>query len=276
MAVPRGGKSDGAVDDARTFCTGGGGRDGAGAAVKATCWNRRDGGSDSCGGAPGGRYASSRSARDSRLRPAAVGAPVSTANAWARRTFTRRATKAAKEAWGGRISHHPGDYRALLDRKDVDRCLWPHRTPSPAGTLDAVPRQGRLLREADIAQPWPTRGDGGGVQAGQAHLPGRHQRVSSILYREGGGIYRSGGWRGALDRRAYSNRNSPGGRGCIRFRPDASPETIGLEGVSGGCAAAGPFDPARFFRWRCFADYGAGLAAICLCTCCRGFRDLLA
>jgi len=57
---------------------------------------------------------------------------------------------------------------------------------------------------------------------------------------------------------AQWNRNSPGGAWIYPIGDDASPETVDWKAFLVD-APARPFDPVRFFRWRCFQDYGEGL-----------------
>ena len=58
---------------------------------------------------------------------------------------------------------------------------------------------------------------------------------------------------------AYWDRNSPGGAFVCPIPPDANEQTVDWNAFLDG-APKRPFDPIRFFRWRCFADYGSGLA----------------
>jgi predicted dehydrogenase len=56
----------------------------------------------------------------------------------------------------------------------------------------------------------------------------------------------------------HSDRNSPSGAWVYPIAPDASGDDR-LGCILARCAAR-PFDAARFFRWRCFKDYGEGVA----------------
>ncbi|HET9804225.1 MAG TPA: hypothetical protein VFP96_13395, partial [Candidatus Acidoferrum sp.] len=85
------------------------------------------------------------------------------------------------------------------------------------------------------------------------------QRVSSIVYSQAKQLYDSGKLGSVYCIEAYWDRNSPSGAWVYPIPPDASPETIDWNAFLGS-APKRPFDAARFFRWRCFSDYGEGLA----------------
>jgi predicted dehydrogenase len=123
---------------------------------------------------------------------------------------------------------------ALRAGKDV-YCEKPltHKVEEGFSIIDAAQRHKRM------------------VQAGA-------QRVSSILFAKGKEIYDSGRLGKVYAIEGYTDRNSAGGAWEYPIPPDASETTIDWKAFLGS-APQRPFDTARFFRWRCFTDYGEGL-----------------
>jgi len=167
--------------------------------------------------------------------------------------------QAGVEAYGADFPT-TSDYRALLDRKDVDAVLVAtsdhhHRRV----TLDAA----AAGKDVYCEKPMSHSVEDGfamleAVQANKRIFQAGSQRVSSILYAKAREIFASGRLGEVHEIDAQWNRNSPGGAWVYPIPPDASPETIDWKGFLVD-AGDRPFDAKRFFRWRCFTDYGSGL-----------------
>ena len=168
--------------------------------------------------------------------------------------------QAGKEAYGADVPT-TRDYRSLLDRKDVDAVIvavtdHQHRRV----VLDAVAAGKDVYCEKPMSH---TVADGvemvKAVQAAKRIFECGSQRVSSILYKKAAEIYSSGRLGEVHYIEGHCDRNSPSGAWVYPIAPDATPQTIDWTAFLRD-APARPFDAARFFRWRCFTDYGEGVA----------------
>jgi len=153
------------------------------------------------------------------------------------------------------------DYRAILDRKDIDAVI-----------IAVTDHQHRRVfvdacaagKDVYCEKPMSHTVEDGFAMVEAAQKTSRitqigSQRVSSILYARAQQIYDSGklGEVYAID--AHWDRNDPGGAFVCPIPPDANEQTVDWKTFLNGSPSR-PFDPVRFFRWRCFADYGSGLA----------------
>lgn len=153
------------------------------------------------------------------------------------------------------------NYREILDRKDVDAVI--------VAVADHQHR--RIVVDACAAgkdvyceKPMSHNVEDGfaiveAVQRGNRILQVGSQRVSSIVYEKARELYTSGALGDVFFVEGASDRNSPSGAWVYPIPPDASEQTIDWNEFLVG-APKRPFDPVRFFRWRCYSDYGEGLA----------------
>ena len=168
--------------------------------------------------------------------------------------------KAGIEAYGANVPT-TRDYRSLLDRKDVDAVIvavadFQHRRV----VLDCVAAGKDVYCEKPMSH---NVADGlamvKAVQDGERIFQAGSQRVSNIVYKKAAEIYASGRLGEVHYIEGHSDRNSPSGAWVYPIAPDAGPETIDWTTWLRD-APSRPFDAARFFRWRCFSDYGEGVA----------------
>ena len=168
--------------------------------------------------------------------------------------------KAGQEAYGTDIPA-TRDYRSLLDRKDVDAVIvavadFQHRRV----VLDCVDAGKDVYCEKPMSH---NVADGlamvEAVQKNKRIFQAGSQRVSNIVFKKAAEIYKSGRLGEVTYVEAYTDRNSPSGAWVYPVAPDASPETIDWKTWLRD-APDRPFNAERFFRWRCFADYGEGVA----------------
>ncbi|HEX4006043.1 MAG TPA: Gfo/Idh/MocA family oxidoreductase [Acidobacteriaceae bacterium] len=153
------------------------------------------------------------------------------------------------------------DHRSILDRKDVE------------AVLVAVPdhQHRRVVEDACEAgkdvyceKPMSHNVEDGfamvaAVAQHQRILQVGSQRVSNIVYARAREMWTSGALGDVFFIEGVSGRNSPSGAWVYPIPPDANEQTIDWKAFLVD-APERPFDAARFFRWRCFADYGEGLS----------------
>jgi predicted dehydrogenase len=83
--------------------------------------------------------------------------------------------------------------------------------------------------------------------------------ISSVVAEKARDIIASGQLGRLVLVEAMQGRNSPGGAWQYPVPPDASPETIDWDAWLGK-ASKRPFDARHWARWRCWRDYGTGVA----------------
>jgi predicted dehydrogenase len=168
--------------------------------------------------------------------------------------------KAGLEAYGEDVPT-VRDYRSLLDRKDVDAALiavadFQHRRV----VLDCLAAGKDVYCEKPMSH---NVADGfamvKAVEENHRVFQAGSQRVSNIVYKKAAEIYASGRLGEVHYIEGHSDRNSPSGAWVYPIAPDASPQTIDWTAWLRDAPSI-PFDAARFFRWRCFKDYGEGVA----------------
>jgi predicted dehydrogenase len=152
------------------------------------------------------------------------------------------------------------DYRALLDRKDIDAVIIAVQDHQHRRVFVDACAAGK---DVYCEKPMSHTAEDGFAMIEAAQKNNRiaqigSQRVSSILYARAKEIYDSGKLGEVYAIQASWDRNNPYGAFVCPIPPDANEQTVDWNSFLVG-APKRPFDPIRFFRWRCFSDYGSGL-----------------
>jgi len=152
------------------------------------------------------------------------------------------------------------NYKEILDRKDVDAVIiavadHQHRKVF----VDACAAGKDIYCEKPMSH---TVEDGFAMieaaQKANRIVQIGSQRVSSVIYIQAKEIFDSGRLGDVYHVEAHWDRNSPSGAWVYPIPPDANEQTIDWPAFLDGTPKR-PFSPERFFRWRCFKDYGEGL-----------------
>src|SRR5215831_12541291 len=153
------------------------------------------------------------------------------------------------------------NYKEILDRKDVDAVIVAvtdnqHRRV----VVDACAAGKDVYCEKPLSH---TVEDGfamvAAAQKNNRVMQVGSQRVSSIMYEKAREIWNSGALGEVCCIQAYWDRNSASGAWVYPIPPGVNDQNIDWTAFLTGAPSV-PFDATRFFRWRCFTDYGEGLA----------------
>ncbi len=152
-------------------------------------------------------------------------------------------------------------YEEILARPDIDAVIigtpdhWHQKI-----TIDAL----NAKKDVYCEKPMVQHVDDGIPVVEAQRQTGRilqigSQRVSSIVYKKAQELYR-GGAIGKLNMvEAWWDRNSATGAWEYFIPPDSGTGTCDWDRFQGR-APKTQWDPNRFFRWRCYRDYGTGVA----------------
>jgi predicted dehydrogenase len=153
------------------------------------------------------------------------------------------------------------NYRELLDDKNIEAVIV--GTPDhwhKQAVVDAISAGKDVYCEKPMSH---TIADGEAmvraVHAGKNFVQVGSQRVSSTLFLQAKALFDQGAIGELLQVELQLGRNSPSGAWEYPIPLDLSPATLDWDTWQ-GTVPKKPFDPIVFSRWRCFHEYGTGMA----------------
>jgi predicted dehydrogenase len=178
---------------------------------------------------------------------------------------------AACDCYDGRLTHMKEvygpltlttkHYQEILDRKDIDAVII--GTPDHWHSKISIAAM-NAGKDVYCEKPMVQHIDDGApvvdaYRAANRIMQVGSQRVSSLIYKKAQELFKSGAI-GKLNMvEAWWDRNSATGAWEYTVPPDANTETCDWETFQGR-APKTDWDANRFFRWRCYRDYGTGVA----------------
>lgn len=166
----------------------------------------------------------------------------------------------AKEICGKEI-FTTRDYRELLERPGLDAVIVATPDHWHARLVEECCAAGK---DVYCEKPMSHVAEEGAGMVAAAKKHGRVTQVgsatiSSVVAAKAREIVTSGAMGRLVLVEATQGRNSPNGAWQYPVPPDASPETIAWETWLGKVPSR-PFDAEHWARWRCWRDYGTGVA----------------
>ncbi|WP_149304559.1 Gfo/Idh/MocA family protein [Pareuzebyella sediminis] len=166
----------------------------------------------------------------------------------------------AKELWGEDI-FVTRDYRALLDRKDIDAVIvatpdhWHKKI-----VIDALKAGKHVYCEKPMVQKWEEGQEIINTQKSTGKLCQiGSQGMSSLGNEKAKQLYEDGAIGDIVMLDFFNDRYSAEGAWQYPIPPDANPQTVDFDTFLGNAPKV-PYEPKRFFRWRNYRDYGTGVA----------------
>ena len=167
----------------------------------------------------------------------------------------------AKEVFGANI-FTTDDYRAILDRKDVDAVIIATSDNWHSTIAIAAMKAGKAVYSEKPMVHYLSEGLGEikVQQETKAVFQVGSQRISSVAFKKAKELYQAGAIGKINSVEASFNRQSALGAWQYTIPTDASPETVDWNRFQANDKNKLPYDNNRFFRWRNYREYGTGVA----------------
>jgi predicted dehydrogenase len=167
----------------------------------------------------------------------------------------------AKEIYGTNI-FTTGDYRELLERKDIDAIIIATSDNWHSRIANEAMRKGKAVYSEKPMVHY--------LSEGLEEIKTQHetkavfqvgsQRISSIAFQKAKEMFKAGAIGKLNTIQASFNRQSAQGAWQYTIPTDASPQTVDWERFQATEKVKHDYEANRFFRWRNYREYGTGVA----------------
>jgi predicted dehydrogenase len=167
----------------------------------------------------------------------------------------------AKEVFGANI-FTTGDYKQILDRKDVDAVIIATSDNWHSAIAIEAMHKGKAVYSEKPMVHYISEGlnEIKAQQETKAIFQVGSQRVSSIAFQKAKELYQAGAIGQINSIEASFNRQDALGAWQYTIPLDASPQTVNWDQFQAKEKVKLPYEDNRFFRWRNYREYGTGVA----------------